>query len=115
MIRWLLNRLKPKTVRLDVRFVTFAKAEQLLADGTGWQIAPEEDTNSQYGWVWMERRGSRPAQVEPPRPWPHGLDVLLFDGESNVPCVRKSDYDAVEARIANGLKLFEDFYWPRRA
>jgi hypothetical protein len=40
------------------------------------------------------------------------IDVLLFDGESNVPCVRKSEYDAIEARIANGLKLFEDFYWP---
>lgn len=56
MIRWLLNLLKPKTVRLEVRFVSYAEAEQLFGGQPGqWQIAPEEDTNRRIGWVWLER------------------------------------------------------------
>ena len=35
------------------------------------------------------------------------IDVLLFNGESNVPCVRHSDYAALEARCAKLIEARE--------
>lgn len=52
----------PKYQRLEVRFVTYNAADILIRANTGkppeeqWVLAKEEDVNTIYGMVWIERR-----------------------------------------------------------
>lgn len=39
--------------RLELKFVPYYDAEELLKDG--WTLAKEEDNNTVLGWVWLEK------------------------------------------------------------
>lgn len=53
-MKWLVG-IRVQVVAREVTFCRYAIAEELLRDGTGWRLAPEEDTNHRFGWVWLER------------------------------------------------------------
>lgn len=62
VFNWLQGLFKPGSTRLELRLFTYAEADRLLITGeNGWQIAPEEDTNHNIGYVWLERRRSLAA------------------------------------------------------
>jgi len=47
---------KPKFKRVDLRFVPYGVAENLLQENVGWRVASkEEDRNGILGWVYLER------------------------------------------------------------
>lgn len=62
MISFLRNlfRRKPKPRRLDLRCVDYTEGDKLVREG--WTIAPEEDRNTVFGMVWLERLEDREAQ-----------------------------------------------------
>ena len=46
---------KPSKNRIEVRYLPYDVADALMKHEKGWQIAPEEDTNTRLGWVWLEK------------------------------------------------------------
>lgn len=53
------NRIR---TRLELRLVTYLEGDKLVREG--WIIAPEEDHNTQFGMVYLERLA--PAAMEGP-------------------------------------------------
>ena len=48
---------RPETVRRELRFVDYSTADKMMQEHPGvWTIAPEEDSNKELGWVYIERR-----------------------------------------------------------
>lgn len=47
---------KPKTIRVELRrvFMFDGEADRMITDG--WTIAPEEDHNHEFGYIYLERR-----------------------------------------------------------
>jgi hypothetical protein len=39
----------------EVIFVKYGEAERLLLSDQGWGLAPEEDTNRMFGYVYLQR------------------------------------------------------------
>jgi hypothetical protein len=52
MIAWLRKLFAPKPKRIGFRLVRYDIADGLLKQG--WTIAKEEDTNREYGFVYLE-------------------------------------------------------------
>lgn len=56
MIRWLLGILgrdiKPPRELICVGYI---EADRKLRSGAGWRLAPEEDRNRRFGYVYLER------------------------------------------------------------
>lgn len=52
----------PNYHRLELRCVPYKEADQLIRENEGkrqsdqWRIAPEEDSNREFGMVYLERR-----------------------------------------------------------
>ena len=53
MIKLWWHRLTTKRLKLEL--VHYAEADKLINEG--WEIAKEEDTNTHYGFVYLELRG----------------------------------------------------------
>jgi hypothetical protein len=52
-MRWWFRR---RRQRLELKFCTYAEADQLIRSTHGaWTIAPEEDQNRVFGMVYLER------------------------------------------------------------
>lgn len=54
MMGWLTALFEPTPPR-ELVFVDYAHADQLLRENKGWNLAKEEDTNRQIGFVYLER------------------------------------------------------------
>jgi len=55
MRRWIAHFFIRKAERLEVRFLTYAAADNLIKEtGGAWTIAPEEDRNRCPGMVYLE-------------------------------------------------------------
>lgn len=46
---------KPALKRVELRFVSYRCANELMESESGWRIAPEEDHNKLYGMVFIEK------------------------------------------------------------
>jgi hypothetical protein len=52
---------KPKYRRLELKFVSYIEGDKMIRENVGkpeseqWHIAKEEDTNRNYGTVYLER------------------------------------------------------------
>lgn len=61
-LRKLWRRIFPSYRRLELRFVNYSEGDRLIRESAGcpeydrWQIAREEDKNTMYGMVFLERR-----------------------------------------------------------
>lgn len=61
-LRKLWLRIFPRYRRLELRFVNYGEGDRLIRESAGrgegeqWEIAKEEDQNTEYGMVFLERR-----------------------------------------------------------
>ena len=55
-IRKLYLKLFPQYRRLEMRCVTYAEGDRLIKEDQSWVLAKEEDTNFNYGVVFLERK-----------------------------------------------------------
>lgn len=58
----------------ELVLVSYSAAEAMFAKDTGWRLAPEEDRNRMWGWVFIERdlpargvQATSAPRVEAPR------------------------------------------------
>jgi len=64
MVKFILSlfKRKPKYRRLELKFVSYIEGDKMIRANQGkpeseqWHIAKEEDTNRNYGTVYLERR-----------------------------------------------------------
>lgn len=63
ILSWLKKQWFARSTPRELRFVFYTEADKMLSANEGWRIAPEEDRNQQFGFVYLERpkHPTRPA------------------------------------------------------